>query len=284
MNQDIDRLILDDTTDGERECKLRLAVATLLGTRRVFDLACIGTSMYGLGSLTFDAVACLASADVVFCYPLTQSHYELIKLINANVVNVHETFYVRGAAFEPAYDSIIKDVMETLRSGKKVAYATQGSPAFHCGTCVSLYRRAKREGFSSILVGGVSSFELLSTVLAERHNLRNLQLYTIPDLMGGTPALSPSVPCLLFDLSRHALPAVRKAATTLLRPKLTEFADLVRATYPKDHEVVLMFIRPDGSCSELETNPVELEDAVMDFGTRFGCVPTVFVPASKNPN
>ena len=101
--------------------------------------------------------------------------------------------------------------------------------------------------------------------------------------MDGRLAISPCVPCLLFDLSRYGLPAVREPATTLLRPKLTTLADLMRATYPKDHEVMLMYIRSDGSCSALETNPVDLEDALMDFGTRFGGVPTIFVPATRNP-
>jgi hypothetical protein len=283
MRLDGARFVFDDIMDGERERKSRMALATMLGTTPVFDLACIGTSIHGLGALTFQALACLASADIVFYYPLTPSHYELMKLINDNVVNVHETFYVRGSDFNSAYSAIIEDVMQTVKSGKKVAYATQGSPAFHCGTCVALYRKAKQEGFSSILVSGVSSFELLSTVLAERYDLRNLQLYTIPDLMDGALAISPCVPCLLFDLARYGLPAVREAATTLLRPKLIPFADVLRATYPKDHEVMLMYVRGDGSCLKLETNPVDLEDALMDFGTRFGAVPTIFAPATKNP-
>lgn len=158
MRQDEARFVFDEIMDGERESKSRMALATLLGTRPVFDLACVGTSMHGLGALTFEAFACLASADIVFYYPLTPSHYGLMELINDNVVNVHETFYVRGSDFESAYGAIIKDVMQTVKSGKKVAYATQGSPAFHCGTCVALYRKAKQEGFTSILVSGVSSF------------------------------------------------------------------------------------------------------------------------------
>src|SRR5438477_13029990 len=119
--------------------------------------------------------------------------------------------------------------MKTRREGKKVVYATQGSPAFHCGTCVQLHRRAQQEGFSSILVGGVSSFELLSTALA-RNDMRNVQLLSVRDLMNRRCTINPSVMCLLFDLFRYVLPAVREPASTALRPRVAAFADLLRAT------------------------------------------------------
>src|SRR5205823_2081112 len=127
----------------------------------------------------------------------------------------------------------------------------------------------------SILIGGVSSFELLSTALA-RYDLRNVQLLSVPDLMNRRCTINPSVMCLLFDLFRCVIPAVREPPSTALRPQVAAFADLLRATYPGDHELRLLWFQSNGSCAQQETNPLGVEDALTDFGSRFGKGPTVF--------
>lgn len=63
------------------------------------------------------------------------------------------------------------------------------------------------------------------------------------------------------------------------RRKLAYLAELLGATYPADHEIVLMSIRPNGLCSQSKTNPVGLEEAVMAFGS----TATIFLPAIRTP-
>jgi precorrin-6B methylase 1 len=271
------RFVLDIMTEEPRERNSRMALATMLGTIPRFDLACLGISLHGLGALTFEAVACLASADVVYCYPTTAAHYNLTKLINDNVINLYDTLYTRGSEFEPTYDAIIKEVMRAVRGGSKVAYATQGSPAFHCGTATSLHRAAKREGFSSILISGVSSFELLSAELAADYDITNIQIYSTLQFTDGTIEINPNVPCLLFDLGRYALPAVREEASRLDRGKLAALAKLLGATYPADHEIVLMSVRTNGFCWQSKTTPAGFEEAVVAFGS----ATTIFLPAVR---
>jgi Tetrapyrrole (Corrin/Porphyrin) Methylases len=265
--------------DDALEEKWRKALAAVpLGTAPAFNLACIGTSIRSLGAFTFDGLACLACADVVYYYPPTRIHFESMRLINRNVVNVHETLYVRGGAFDPVYDAIVDHVMCTVRSGKKVAYAVQGSPAFHCGTAIRLHRNAKREGFSSILISGVSSFELLSAELSEHYDITNIQIYSVVQVAEGALPINTTVPCLLFDLGRYALPAVREAVSTYVRPNLTTLAGRLRAAYPLDHEVLLLSVNNrTGCCSSLKTSPADLEDALMSSTVAV----TIFLPAIR---
>lgn len=270
-------LVFSEIMKRARKRKSQNALALLLGKVPHFDLACVGISIHGLSALTFEAVAYLACADVVYCYPQTESHYRLLQLLNESVINMHETLYVRGNSFEPTYDAIIKHVLGTVRNGKRVAYATQGSPAFHCGTCVSLCSLAKREGFSSILVSGVSSFDLLSAELTDNYDLTNIQVYCIPSVMNRRVEINPSVPCFLFDLGRYALPAVREAPRTMVQPRLAALAELLRASYPADHEIILMYARTSGLCETLKTNLLDLVNQVISFGLQ----PTIFVPAAK---
>jgi hypothetical protein len=277
MKEEESRFVLDLMMDGPRERNSRMALVTMLGLVPRFDLACLGISIHGLGALTFEAVAYMACADVVYCYPSSTAHYELTKLINGNVVNLYDTLYTRGSAFEPTYDAIIKEVMHAVRGGSKVAYATQGSPAFHCGTATVLHRAAKREGFSSILISGVSSFELLSAELAADYDITNIQISSTLQFTEGTMGINPNVPCLLFDLGRYALPAVREHASRFDRGKLVALAELLGAIYPADHEIVLMSVRTDGLCLKSKTNTLGFEEAAMAFGSSA----TIFLPAIR---
>jgi hypothetical protein len=250
------------------------AVGALLGSAPPFDLACVGTSIHGLGAFTFESLACIAGADVVFYYPPSRNHFEFMRRVNANLVNVNETIYVKGTAFEPAYKEIVAEVMRSVRSGKKVAYAVQGSPAFHCGTAVRLHRLATEEGFSSILISGVSSLELLSAELAKHYDVSDLQIYSVGRLAAGNLRIDSRVPCLLFDLGRYALPAVREAASSFVRSKLTVLADRLRAIYPISHPILIMQVT-DGVCRTVRTSPAEIESAL----PRFSAGVSIFLPS-----
>lgn len=276
---DIRGVFFDELMDDALEHKWLKALATVpLGTAPRFDLACVGTSIAGVGAFTFDGLSCLVRADIVYCYPLTPIHYELMKSINKNVVNLHETLYVRGGTFDPVYEAIVDEVMRVVRSGKKVAYAVQGSPAFHCWTAVRLHRTAKAEGFSSILISGVSSFELLSAELSAHYDITSVQIYSVIPMAEGKFEINTRVPCLLFDLGRYALPAVREVGFG--QPKLFMLAERLRATYPIEHEILLMSVTPTGSCSSLKTNPAEIENAL----TSFPQAVTIFIPAIRRPS
>jgi precorrin-6B methylase 1 len=275
VREESNRFIFDVMMEEGREENSRIALAAMLGAVPHFDLACLGISIHGLGALTFEAIACLASADVVYCYPPTAHHYELLKRINKNLINLHDTLYSRGSEFNPAYDAIIKEVMNSVRSGSKVAYATQGSPAFHCGTAASLHRIAKQEGFSSILISGISSFELLSAELVADYDINSIQICSIVQLAAGLIEITSRTPCLLFDLGRYALPAIREDASNLNRPKIVALTGLLCTIYPADHEIILMYVRSNGVCSQSKTTLEGLEEALMAFGA----APTLFLPA-----
>jgi len=230
-----------------------------------------------MGAFTFESLACLIAADVVYYYPPSIGHFNFMKQLNGNLVNLNETIYVKGSEFEVAYDAIVAEVMHAVRAGKKVAYAVQGSPAFHCGTAVRLHRMASREGFSSILISGVSSFELLSAELSKRCDLTNVQILSAIQVADGALSINAHVACLLFDLGRYALPAVREAPGTLVRAKLSALADRLRAIYPRNHRVSLIYVTSVGDYHSSITNLIDFESAL----SRFGSGLTIFLPAVR---
>lgn len=264
------------TSDHEERWRTALAMIPL-GTAPPFSLACVGTSIGGLGAFTFDALACMVSADVVYCYPTTNKQYELIKLTNRSVVNLHDTTYKKGEPFNTAYDAIVDQVLMVVRSGKKVAYSTQGSPAFHCGTAVRLHRAAQREGFRSIMMPGVSSFELLSAELSLHYDLNSIQAYSILHLMDGTVDIDRKVPCLLFDLGRYASPSIRQSADKFMLRNVNNVVDRLRAVYPLNHDILLMCVSDDG-CSTIRTQLSNLMESVIQFRAAV----TIFMPPVEN--
>jgi hypothetical protein len=245
------------------------------GTAAV-DLACSGTSIRGLGAFSLESLGYLASADVVYYYPPSVPHCDFMRSINPNVIDLNQTIYVKGSAFEPAYDAIVAEVMGALAARRRVAYAVQGSPAFHCGTAVRLHHQAKKAGFSSIIISGISSLELLCAQLTERHyNITNLQIYSAVDIAYGSAAIDSRVPCLLCDLGRYALPRVREAARTFSRERLELLGRRLRATYPPKHPVLVMQVAPSGRYHIEQTDITVLDDVL----PRTGAGITMFLPA-----
>ena len=239
-----------------------------------YDLACVGTSIQGLGAFSLDALACLACADIVYYYPPSGRHLEFVKRINANVIDVNATLYVPGAPFEPTYRAIVAQVMGSLRKGRRVAYAVQGSPAFHCGTAVQLYRLARQRGLAAIMVCGISSLELLTAELSEFHDLSDLQVYGMRHIASGA-SIDPTVPCLLFDLGRFALPAVRGSAKSLLHSRLEKLQTRLGMIYPQDHQLLLMCIANDGTCRSRKTRLRDLSASLILSGPSV----TIFIQA-----
>ena len=255
----------------------RNKLASVCGIPAHFDLVCLGTSIHGLGACTVEAIAYLTCADVVYHYPLTTAHEALIRLLNPNVVNLNENHYVPGASFVPAYDAIVNEVMDVVRSGKKVAYATQGSPAFHCWTARRLHRTAKREGFVALMLPGVSSLELISAELVTEYDITSVQVYSVTRLMEGTLAIDTRVPCLLFDMGRYALPAVRQSAGAFLQPELAGLAKHLGAIYPPDHQFLLMYVDiNDVGCSQRVTATAQ---SLAEELIKFKAGVTMFIPA-----
>jgi hypothetical protein len=269
------QLVFDRLMSNGRDKHARLALAAMLGEIPDFDLACVGISIAGLGACTFKAVAYMVSADVVYCYPPDKYHYELVKMLNPTVVNMHDELYKRGNQFENSYQTIMNEVMSVVRTGKRVAYATQGSPAFHCGTAVSLHRRANQEGYSSVLVSGVSSFELLSAELSMKYEINTIQITSVLDLVVDSTSIDRRRHCLLFDLSRYVLPTVRAPSESVNISRLTAVSNILRSIYGLGHSVILMIVLTNGTYSKETVNLADFENAVFHSVS----IPTVFIPA-----
>jgi precorrin-2 methylase len=256
----------------------RSRLVSVCGISTQFDLVCLGTSIHGLGACTIEAIAYLTCADVVYHYPLTTAHEVSMRLLNPHVVNLNDHHYVPGADFMAAYDAIVNEVMDVVKNGKKVAYATQGSPAFHCWTARRLHRRARTEGFRAIMLPGVSSLELISAELVTEYDITSMQMYSVTRLMEGKLAIDSRVPCLLFDMGRYALPAVRQSARSFLQPELAALTKHLGAIYPPDHQFVLMYVGNVGCCQRITATSQSLAEDLLKFKAGV----TMFIPAVQS--
>ena len=261
--------------DGLQE-SFSLDIAQLFGAKARYDLVCLGTSMFGLGAMTIDAILALASADMVFCYPPTPEHFAVIKQINSNSKDVFSMLYSKGKAFDSTYQSIIETVMDALRKGNRVAYATQGSPAFHCGTAVSLMHRAKKEGFSCTMIPGISSFELLSVELCTEYTLKSMQILSAFAVAERELSIDARMPCMLFDLTGYVSSGVQQELRESSSTKLDALIGALKETYPSEHSCIL--VQASNGFFKREDAIVEtLDSAIRGFVGS----PTVFFPAAE---
>ncbi len=259
----------------DRRERLTNVVAKVLSEDPEFDLACVGTSIHGLTTFTMESLVYLAYADIVYYYPPTSAHLNFMKEINDNVVDLFSDLYRKGADFQTTYQAIVEKILDSVKSGKKVAYASQGSPVFLSYTSIWAYRSAKKLGFSAIMVPGVSSFELLICELCRHYDTYDIQIYNAASIGMGIGTIDPHTPCLVFNFARYAMPAIRESTDKLLHTNISKLVEKLRSIYPANHIVLGMSVTPSGQCQTLQMTLSELEANLV----RSGMTGTLFLPA-----
>ncbi len=268
---------IEALTDMYNRESVLSVVAKVLSETPSFDLACVGTSIHCLKAFTLESLAYITSADIVYYYPPSSDHLNFMKEINANVVDLFADLYRKGADFQPTYQAIVEKILDAIKSGKKVTYASQGSPVFLSYTSIWAYRSAREQGFSAVMVPGVSSFELLICELCKHYDTYDIQIYNASSVALGIGTIDPHTPCLLFNFSRYALPAIRESADKLLHTNISKLVEKLRSIYPADHSVLGMTVAPSGQCQTLLTTLAELEAHLV----RSGMAGTLFLPATS---
>jgi len=228
--------------------------STLIQEPPKFDLACVGTSILGLRALTLESITYFAHADVVYYYPVTACHLDFMRELNDNVIDMNNTLYRDGRRYQEAYSEIIDEVLSTARSGKRIAYAVQGSPAFLAYTSIELIRRAKRENLHAVMVPGVSSFECLLATVTTSHDLYDVQLYNCATVVYSGAKINPHTACCLFNLAVYASPVISKITNQLDTDKVEALRKSLRKFYSDFHTLTLVYVRPDGQCDLKESS------------------------------
>jgi len=229
-------------------------VNTLIEIAPEFDLACIGTSIYGLGAATIESLRYISHARIVYCYPVTRQHAAVMRSLNRNIVDLNDSHYLAGRKFEVAYSEIITEILRAASDGGRVVYAQQGSPTFLAYTSVQLLKLASAEGLRVVAVPGVSSFECLLTYLAPRFDLSDVQLYNCSSIASGAVSIDRRIPCLCFNLARYASGAIGAHAEHFDPALLDALIRKLAQFYEEDHPVFMNVVEPSGSVSEIQTS------------------------------
>jgi precorrin-6B methylase 1 len=243
-----------------------------------FDLACVGTSILGFAALTLDSLACLVNADIVYYYPPTDAHMIMMKIINQNIVNLNSDFCKVGDDYEDAYRRIIEEVLGSVKAGRRVAYAQQGSPAFLSATSVALARAAGGLGYSVLMVPGVSSFDLALSKIYDRYDVTDVQLYNCHSLMEGALEPDPAVPCFLFNLGRWATESISRARHSFVEARIGRFVDKIRAIYGADFRFLIMDIVSEHK--SIDVRETGLDDSICPLVESRPHV-TLFLPPAR---
>lgn len=122
-------------------------------------LIAVGTGLRP-GQLTFEADGAIRDADVVFCVVATNLTLYELRQLNANVVSL-SYLYEDGKPRKQTYEEMIDIVLNSLRDGNKVCFATYGHPGVFAYPTHESIRRAKKEGYQAKMIPGISAEDCL---------------------------------------------------------------------------------------------------------------------------
>lgn len=238
-----------------------------------FDLACIGTSICGLTRITLEALTYVLHADVVYCYPLSEKHFSFLRLLNSNSIDLNKSIYVEGRSYQDAYSDVVETILDAVKSGNRVVYAQQGSPAFLALTARRTFRKASEAGYTALLLPGVSSLECILADVVERHDVTDFCVHGCSEVATGIVAIDPNSPTFLVNWA-HYVSGICRGALDEPGKKIEVFADMLRSIYPSDHTISSFCVNPNGGVVRLEFTIENLSRDACDY--RSEC--TFFVP------
>jgi tetrapyrrole methylase family protein/MazG family protein len=188
-----------------------------------------GITLLGLGpgdpdQLTRQAWEVLASSHEVWLR--TRQHPTVSGLPSSTVLHSFDELYENSAAFEEVYAAITEKIVELGRRPEGVVYAVPGHPFVAEATGPAIARRARQEGLSLQIVGGLSFLEPAFSALG-LDPFPHLTLFDALTLgQSNTPVFTPEIPVLVAQIySRLVAGEVKTTLNTI---------------YPDQHPVSLV--------------------------------------------
>jgi hypothetical protein len=200
------------------------------------SLACVGIGMTLGSHLTPLARSHIEGADVVFT-ALSNGVVELwLEGLNRDVRSL-QPHYAEGRPRLDSYRSMVNEILDEVRAGKRVCAAFYGHPGVFAWPAHKAIEGARTEGFDAVMEPGISAEDCLYADVGIDPGKCGCQHYEASQLLFYHRQLDTSAYLVLWQigivgdatLSRFATgPAYRQA-----------LVDVLERDYPLDHEVIL---------------------------------------------
>lgn len=206
------------------------------------SLNVIGTGYQIAAQVTPEALACLKKANQLFYLVYDSISERWLSTLHPNAFSLRDCWFPERTPRENC-DDMVHRIMSALRKELNVCVAVSGHP----GICVyptrEAIRRARREGFTTRMLPGVSAVDCLFADIQMHPGEGGYRIYEARHLLVTKPRLDAAVSLILLqiDIIKEGMnkdnlsnPKMREGS-----PHLYVLSEFLQRFYPANHMVLV---------------------------------------------
>jgi uncharacterized protein YabN with tetrapyrrole methylase and pyrophosphatase domain len=195
----------------------------------------VGTGIALAGHLTLEARARIVQAQKVLSLLGEPVMEEWIRELNPTAETLVNC-YAHGKPRARSYEEMVERILSHVRRGLDVVVAIYGHPAVMCDPTRAALRAARREGYRTRLLPGISAEDCLFADLGIDPGDRGLQSYEATDFLNRSPRIETTSALILWQIGVIGESSV---VTTSNVEGLRCLATALARRYPRTHRVVI---------------------------------------------
>lgn len=200
-----------------------------------YNLVVVGTGIRTLGQMTLESIAWIEKADKVYYIVGDPIAQELIQNLNPNGAESLYHLYGENKPRIDTYNQMIETIMNSVRAGNMTVGAFYGHPGVFAYPSHESVKQAKREGFKSIMLPGVSAEDCLFADLGVDPAVNGCQSYEATDFMMNNRVIDNSSQVILWQIGVLGNWTYKKLSYDLSSIPL--ILERLYQYYPPNHEV-----------------------------------------------
>lgn len=163
-------------------------------------LVLVGTGLRTVGHMTTEAIAWIQAADKVLYVVGDPIAEEMIHTLNPNGAESLQDLYGEGKDRIDTYNEMVERILACVREGKRVCGVFYGHPGVFVYPSHEAINRARAEGFSAVMLPGVSAEDCLFADLGIDPAAAGCQSYEATDYLFNVRRTDPSSGLVLWQI------------------------------------------------------------------------------------
>jgi hypothetical protein len=199
------------------------------------QLVIVGTGLRTTGHFTAEAIAWIRAADKVLYVVGDPVAEQVLRDLNPSGIESLQVLYSEGKERQQTYDQMVERIMTCVRSGLRTCAAFYGHPGVFVYPSHVALRQARAEGYSAIMLPGISAEDCLFADLGIDPAAYGCQSYEATDFLFSDRRIDSSAALVLWQVgvvgnTTFTSGEYDRSLLPLLVAKLCE-------TYPLNHHV-----------------------------------------------
>jgi len=206
------------------------------------ELTVVGTGFLVAGQVTPEARSAMEGADKLFYLVSDPATRFWVEGLNPTAESLYDA-YGEGRRRDESYREMVERILAPLAAGLSVCVALYGHPGVFVHPSHEAVRRARQAGFPARMLPAISAEDCLYADLLVDPARDGCQSFEASDFLLRNRRFDPSSALVLLQVGVIGRAAYRPGGEPDRRG-LAVLTEVLRETYPSDHEVVLYEASP----------------------------------------